>query len=191
MSRRQNCEITTILELTRSKREWCLFRVQRLLGAQSHPRTGSWDHKLVTLVVNEVIGEGLVLFNYSRILSQGDAARPMISGLVRIVGGYIAQGRALEPKWRPCQFHLSGTRSRSDTGKLKRRGGEWGKRNHFISIWMRPVQMEIEILPPKVSSDNYQIVPKLSFKTPFCCFPAAVCPQANLQCPTLSRRRFQ
>ena len=42
-------------------------------------------------------------------------------------------------------------------------------------------QMEIEIIPPSVSSDNYQIVPKLSFKTPFCGFPAAVCPQANLQ----------
>ena len=52
-------------------------------------------------------------------------------------------------------------------------------------------QMEIEIIPPSVSSDNYEIVPKLSFKTPFRCFPAAVCPQANLHCPTLSRRRFR
>ena len=51
-------------------------------------------------------------------------------------------------------------------------------------------QMEIKIIPPGVSSDNYLIVPKLSFKTPFRRFPAAVCPQANLQCPTLSRRRF-
>ena len=40
-------------------------------------------------------------------------------------------------------------------------------------------QMEIEIFPPSVSSDNYLIVPELSFKTPFRGFPAAVCPSGQ------------
>ena len=31
---------------------------------------------------------------------------------------------------------------------------------------------------------------KIDYKTPFCYFPADACPQANLLCVTLSRRRF-
>lgn len=57
----------------------------RILGSQP-----------VTLVVNEVKQEG---FNhYLQILSQGEDASPMISGLVRIQGGIMSQGRALEPE---------------------------------------------------------------------------------------------
>ena len=50
----------------------------------------------MTLVVNEVKEEG---FNhYLQILSQGEDASPMISGQVRIQGGIMSQGQALEPE---------------------------------------------------------------------------------------------
>ena len=66
----------------------------RILGSQP-----------VTLVVNEVKQEG---FNhYLWILSQGEDASPMISGLVRIQGGIMSQGRALETEETHCQHYVN------------------------------------------------------------------------------------
>ena len=57
----------------------------------------------VTLVVNEVKKEE---FYYCLlILSQGEDASPIISGLVRIQGGIMSQGRALETEETHYQFH--------------------------------------------------------------------------------------
>ena len=66
----------------------------------------------MTLVVIEVKEEEFNL--YLQILSQGDDASPIISGLVRIQGGIMSQGGALETD----ETHLSVTRSQSDTGKF-------------------------------------------------------------------------
>ena len=83
-------------------------------GHKSTPE-GILGSQPVTLVVNEVKEEG---FNhYLQILSQGVDASPMISGLVRIQGGIMSLGRALEPEETYCQFHLPVTKSQCDTGK--------------------------------------------------------------------------
>ena len=72
-----------------------------LFSWHKHIPDGILGSQPVTLVVNEVKQEG---FNhYLWILSQGEDASPIISGLVRIQGGIMSQGRALEPE----EMHVS------------------------------------------------------------------------------------
>ena len=67
----------------------------------------------------------LVLFNYSRILSQGEDARPMIFGLVRIRGGvHSPRSSPGSETDAPVSSILSVTRSHRDTGENQRIGGE-------------------------------------------------------------------
>ena len=77
------------LELTRSKGRGVSFMFILLRGHKPIPNRilGSQP---VTLVVNEVKEEGF--YHYLQILSQGEDASPMISGLVRIQGGIMSQG---------------------------------------------------------------------------------------------------
>ena len=83
------------LELTQSKGKGVSFVFILLRGQKPIP-DGILGSQPVTLVVNEVKEEG---FNhYLQILSQGEDASPMISGLVRIQGGIMSQGQALEPE---------------------------------------------------------------------------------------------
>ena len=91
------------LELTRSKGRGVPFVFILLRGHKPIP-DGIFRSKPVTSVVNKVKKEG---FNYYLgILSQGEDTSPMISGLVRIKGGIMSQGQALEPEETHCQFHL-------------------------------------------------------------------------------------
>ena len=97
-SRRQNCEKHPFWS-------WHKVKGEASLSCSSSSRgtipslNGILGSHLVTLVVNEVLSmKERILANYLRILSQGEDARPMIFYLVRIRGGYIAQGRALDPK---------------------------------------------------------------------------------------------
>ena len=73
-----------------------VYLVFILFRGHKHIPNGILGSQPVTLVVSEVKQEG---FNhYFQILSQGKDASPMISGLVRIQGGIMSQGRALEPE---------------------------------------------------------------------------------------------
>ena len=80
------------LELTQSKGRGVSF-VFILLRGHKLISCGILGSQPVTLVVNEVKEEGF--YHYLQILSQGEDASPMISGLVRIQGSIMSQGQAL------------------------------------------------------------------------------------------------
>ena len=120
-----------------------------------------------------------------QILSQGEYSSPMISGLVRIQGGIMSQGWALETEETHCQFHLSVTRSQCETGKRSWRGSEWGSVKNYCSCMNLARHPGTEIIPSRCEQWPLSKLCQIVNQIPFCYFPAVVCPQANLQCITL------
>ena len=114
----------------------------------------------------------------------------MISGLVRIQGGIMSQGWALETDETHCQFHLSVTRSQCETGKRSWRGSEWGSVKNYCSCMNVARHPGTEIIPSRCEQWPLSKLCQIVNKIPFCYFPAVVCPQANLQCITLSGGDF-